>query len=478
MFDFGSLFEGLDLPIGARKTVAAPDGTFRLIGLEPGARFSVFALRKLQDAKTARCTERVEVREGAHGVVLRWRESLGIVVRVLDADTGSPIEELDVSVGPVRKMTVVGMSVPLPMRQPVPQRHFADGLVQIDGISVDDGKDPLSIEVRAVGRRPWLREDLDATRPGRLDLGVVQLVAAPVVRVTVVCGDEPVAGAKVRLVRVEDSPAAQREDGHGSITFSATAAAPAGSGADATPPVTIGTDKGVATDANGICELTADFAGRARLRVDSSRHACGFGEPFPLPARGVVEQRVVLWLGGTAAVRVVDGHGAPLANATVARSGPEPEDTATAVSDAQGAVSFERVAPGKHSFALQEARASGGFHVDFNGVDGPEAGAISVQIGDGPRCAVPCVAWSLSTASRSIAPRSPSWTCPETAPPRISRPSSARPSSRCLAVSSASTRASARRPASMANTSSRACAQGPDVCSSGTRASRCRPART
>jgi len=385
MFDFGSLFEGLDLPIGARKTVAAADGTFRLIGLEPGARFSVFALRKLQDAKTARCTERVEVREGAHGVVLRWRESLGIVVRVLDADTGSPIEELDVSVGPVRKMTVVGMSVPLPMRQPVPQRHFADGLVQIDGISVDDGKDPLSIEVRAVGRRPWLRDDLDATRPGRLDLGVVQLVAAPVVRVTVVCGDEPVAGAKVRLVRVEDAPA-DREDGpRTSIMFSTTATTPANSGADPTTPVSIPvTDTRVTTDANGICELTADFAGRARINVAASGHAAFWGQPFELPSRGVVEHRAVLWRGGTAAVRVVDGHGAPLAGATVRRSGAEPKDTATAKTDAQGAVSFKHVAPGTHSFALDEASASsGGIRIDISGVGDSDVGAISVQIGDG-----------------------------------------------------------------------------------------------
>ncbi|HZN37613.1 MAG TPA: carboxypeptidase-like regulatory domain-containing protein [Planctomycetota bacterium] len=385
MFDFGGLFEGLDLPIGARKTVAAADGTFRLIGLEPGARFWVFALRKMQDGKTTRCTERMDVREGAHGVRLRWRESLAIVVRVLDADTGSPIEDLDVSVGPVRKMVVVGMSVPVPMRQPVPQHHFADGLVQIDGISVDDGKDPLSIEVRAPGHRAWLRDDLDATRPGRLDLGVVQLVAAPVVRVTVVCGDEPVAGAKVRLVRVEDAPA-DREDGpRSSIMFSTTATTPANPGADPTTPVSIPvTDTRVTTDANGICELTADFAGRARINVSASGHAAFWGQPFELPSRGVVEHRAVLWRGGKAAVRVVDGHGAPLAGATVRRSGAEPKDTATAKTDAQGAVSFRHVAPGTHSFALDEASASsGGIRVDISGVDDSDVGAISVQIGDG-----------------------------------------------------------------------------------------------
>jgi hypothetical protein len=385
MFDFGGLFEGLDLPIGARKTVAAADGTFRLIGLEPGARFSVFALRTLQDAKTTRCTERVEAREGSHGVRLRWRESLGIAVRVLDADTGSPIEDLDVSVGPVRKMTVVGMSVPVPMRQAVPQRHFADGLVQVDGISVDDGKDPLSIEVRATGRRAWLREDLDATRPGRLDLGVVQLVAAPVVRVTVVRGDEPVAGAKVLLERVDEAQA-DREDGpRTSIMFSTTANTPANSGAEATTSVNIPVaDTRVTTDANGICELTADSGGMARIRVSASGHAAFWGQPFELPSRGVIEQRALLWRGGTAAVRVVDGHGAPLAGATVRRSGAEPKETATAKTDAQGAVSFEHVAPGTHSFALDEASASsGGIRVDISGVDDTDAGAVSVQIGDG-----------------------------------------------------------------------------------------------
>ena len=386
MFDFGAMFEGLDLPVGARRTTAAADGTFRLGGLEPGARFSLCALRQLQAGQPTRCTERAEVREGSSGVQLRWRETLGLVVRVLDADTGAAIEDLDVSVGPVSRMVVLGMSMPIPMRQPVPQHHFTGGIVQLDGIGVDDKNATLSIEVRAPGRRPWSRDDVDATRPLRIDLGTVQLAAAPVVRVTVVCGGEPVAGAAVRLEKVEDARSeAGGARGMRSISFSATATAPAGDGQEPAQHVQLGErDTRVATDARGVCELTADCEGRARVVVESALHAPCRGEPFDLPRRGVVEQRAELWRGGTASVRAVDGHGAPLANAAVRRVGAEPKDTETATTDAEGTLVFLRLLPGAHTFAIEAAgKAAGGVRIDLGAAAGTDAAGVTVAIADG-----------------------------------------------------------------------------------------------
>lgn len=350
--DIQGLVEGMGLPIGARQAEVAADGTFEVRGLEPGAAYEVFGFRNaMEGTMSARCTERVDVREGATGLQLHWRETLSLVVRVLDAATGLPLEDLDVAVGPVHQMKVLGMTVPVPMPQPVPTRHFANGIVQIDGIAIDDGDGKkVAIEVRAHGRRPWSRDDIDVKVRGRIDLGTVQLAAAPIVRVVVTDTKGPVAGASVRVAPVDPDDEADTDR---SLSFSTTVAAPGTAGNEANR-VTTNDARTVVTDANGIAEVTAVLAGNAVVVVESDHHARWHGQPFVLPERGTIEQPAFLVRGGTVRIHALDGHRAVLADATVRRRGPRSDDSATATTDASGTAAFERLTPGTHRFELAE----------------------------------------------------------------------------------------------------------------------------
>lgn len=361
LIDLGGIVESLELPIGGRIARVAADGGFRLLGLEAGARYRVHAFRGGSERDVvARCTDRVDVREGAAGVELRWRPTLTLVLTVQDAATGAPLEELDVACGPVRKVEVLGMSIPAPMRRPVAQRRFANGIVVIDGLGIEDGKDPqLSIEVRAKGHRTWTRDDLVASSPGRMDLGVVRLDAAPIVRVRVRSGEEALAGVELELEPVEsDDEAPRGATVSHSVRFSGDANAP--SAIDAATP------GHATTDRQGIAELTADFEGNARLVLRSPLHAIAIDGPFALPSRGVLEREVALTTGGAVHVRARDGHGVPLPRARIRRVGPlGDDDTETGIADENGELVVERLTPGTHAFTLLEGEreADGGMSI-------------------------------------------------------------------------------------------------------------------
>ena len=336
LIDVAGLIDSLDLPVGARTTEVRADRSFHLLGLAPGASYLVFAVHA-----DARCTNRVDVREGATGVELRWRPTFSIALQVVDAETGAAIEELDVSVGPERRIEVLGMSVPAPMRRPIEQRRFPGGRVLIDGIALDDGDEPrLSVELRAAAHRTLTRDDLAGDAQGRMDLGIVALEPAPVVRVHVVdTAGNPIQGAELAL----------------------ESTAPVGVG----PAIRVATtihyaepqgavvENKTLTDAQGVAEIGADHAGEAKLMVRSAQHAPLDVEGIDVPPRGVIEREVVLLAGGRARVRVRDGHGAPLPQAKVERSSDVVEhDAETLDAGADGEIVFARLAPGTHRFAL------------------------------------------------------------------------------------------------------------------------------
>lgn len=366
LIDVAGLIDSLDLPVGARTTEVRADRSFHLLGLAPGASYLVFAVHA-----DARCTNRVDVREGATGVELRWRPTFSIALQVVDAETGAAIEELDVSVGPVRRIEVLGMSVPAPMRRPIEQRRFPGGRVLIDGIALDDGDEPrLSVELRAAAHRTWTRDDLAGDAQGRMDLGVVALEPAPVVRVHVVDTlGNPIQGAELALESTAPAGDGPR------IRVSTTIHNTADRGDDAT--------KTVRTDAQGIAEIGADRGGEAKLMVRSAHHAPLDVPGIDVPPRGVIEREVVLLAGGRARVRVRDGHGAPLPSAKVERSGDVVErDAESLVGDVDGELVFERLAPGTHHFALVDGEARARGSVRIEGLFA-EQGDVSVTIHDG-----------------------------------------------------------------------------------------------
>lgn len=377
LLDLGDLVEGMDLPIGAREGVVAADGTFVVRGLDPDAAYAVHGLRTPPGAMPTRCTERAQVRAGASGVHLRWRATFAIVARVVDAATGQAIEDLDVAVGPVHRMKVLGMSVPVPMRQPLPQKRFANGVVTIDGVAVaeGDGKQ-LSVQFRATGRRPWTRDDIDPPTAGNVDLGTVQLAEAPVVRVTVTDALGPVAGARVRVA----APADQDGEPRRQVSFSTTVSAP---GTRNDPPTSANAAEVLVTDAAGVALVTTE-PGSTSLVVESATHSRWQGPTFEVPTTGTVDHAAFLVRGATVRATVRDGHGQLLAATAVQRRAEKGDDTEKVTTDPNGVAVFERVAPGAHVFSVPASRTSSPLRVGLSlGATGLRDGEVRIDATDG-----------------------------------------------------------------------------------------------
>lgn len=274
------------------------------------------------------------------------------------------------------------MSIPTPMRRPVPQRRFANVVVVIDGLGIEDGKDPqLSIEVRAKGHRTWTRDDLVASSPGRMDLGVVRLDAAPIVRVRVRAGAEALAGVALELEPVEsddDEPRGATVSHSVRISGDANAS----SSTDAVAP------GHATTDAQGIAELTADFAGEARLvlrsplhaiaerwtvRVAAARHPRARGRAHDRWRRARARAR---WSWCAAAARAHPSRRAP--GRRRHRDGHRRRERRTRL--------VERLTPGTHAFTLLEGEreADGGVSVLGLTLDAEDRG-VRLTIADGVR---------------------------------------------------------------------------------------------
>lgn len=379
LFDFGNLLDDLDVPADGRTAMVAADGTFTLTGLAVGRTYRVFAQQLPDGQMPSRCTEAVECPGGSHGVLLRWRPTAELVLRVVDAETGAPLETLDVAVGPMRQVAVLGIDVAVPMRQLVPQQHFPGGEVRLPGLGVDGGEaDRWSLEVRAAGHRSWIRDDLEL-RPGRHDLGVASLGVAPVVQVTVQAGGRPVAGAIVEIDEVEDQErslqvGATVSAGHGESTTSGTTTATIGGGPER------GHDR---TDEHGRVRITTDLVGQGRLVVHSDQHAPYRGEPFALPARGTVEQTVTLLNGGSVTVQVFDRDGNPVPGVVVVRSADDGDGDEERTTDADARTTFARLAPGKHTFARKIQDSGHGLTIGGLGLPRSIPGSKSVDVVDG-----------------------------------------------------------------------------------------------
>lgn len=387
--DLGGLVEGLGVSAGGRSATVTKDRTFELRGLDPNESYTVWAANSdAKDRVPVKCTLAQDVRAGTSGVQLHWREPLTVLVRVVDA-AHQPIEQLDIAAGFVKEIKMLGMSVPVPTVRPMRQKNYPEGLVRIDGLEVvEKDKEVFAIEVRAHGRRPWKRHDVEVPRSGIVDLGVVRLDESAVVvaRVVEAGTGEPIVGADVELLEVEDEADESNGSGGGSISFSTNVSTSRGDGpsprdlmlADARKSM-VGT-----TDSNGECRITADFDGDARLQVRAKGYAQAGAGPFAVPARGDIEVDVPVHRGGTVQVTSVDGHGKAAPRVFVRRKGPFDGDEKTLRTDENGLLTFEALSVGEHSFKLLDVDPgeSGGLKVGLTGILDASSGK-PVQVIDG-----------------------------------------------------------------------------------------------
>lgn len=380
------MLDNLPFAMGSRTSAVADDGTFALDGLGTGERYRIWAVQNERSTVQMNpCTERVEVEAGTRGVELLYEAGVTVTFSVIDAETKAPVEVL----GVLPKLSSGSNDLSALIQSQLgtnKARTYAGGRVSLTHLR-PKSRQKLDLEITASGYAPFTRARIDLPQVGSLDMGTIPLQPVPVVqvRVTAAAGGEPVEGATVGLVPVEE-----QSPGSGGFNVSFTASAAVA--APITRPSSAAKHSAV-TDANGICTVNSLPGSTVHITVHSDDHAPYRSEEIRLPDHANAEHRAALVAGGTVTVTVVDGDGEPVPNAMVTRTNaPDSTVSNTEVrdsrrTDGRGVARFAHLVPGGHVFGLgNEPEESGGVRTSVrvnDSEDEDEAGWSSAVVGEG-----------------------------------------------------------------------------------------------
>ncbi|MEM7199179.1 MAG: carboxypeptidase-like regulatory domain-containing protein [Planctomycetota bacterium] len=349
---------GGDLLMSEHSTDVADDGSFELAGLRADQSYEVWASQTGRGLLQINpCTERIELPAGTSGAELRFEEGVTVTATVVDATSDQPLTELRVRPslsGGGSLLEQLGTRIGGDKTQSYP-----GGRVTVANLR-PKRRQTLTLRVTALGYGDFERKDIDLPTRGRIDLGVLRLEPAPVVRVRVIdaASRQPVAAARVTLRAVASSESHEHEGGSMSIQFSTSFSSGDADG----PPAAYSFDpdsrrRTAQTDAEGRCVLNSLPGATARLEVHSRDYAAFTSDPTPLPSHDDFEFEAELLTGGTIDVTVTDHLGQPIRNATVDHRAPGAIRSRERT-DARGVAQFERLAPGEHEFRLRRQRKS------------------------------------------------------------------------------------------------------------------------
>ena len=340
----------------ARVAEVEKSGAFLVRGLEVGQRYSLQARRAESEGEhgfweRSRSND-VQARAGDAGVVLAYQPEAAILFTVFDSATRAPLERFQVESG-------IDWPIPLTDEQGRPRKVFPGGVARVGGLRPGSDQERVRLNVRATGYRDHERADIAVRAGQELDLGAIFLDPVPVVRVHVTDQKtgEPIAGASVRVQKQQgDSFSVRREisisedDGHEMIDF--------------------GEGRSGLTDEHGWAEITSYEGETVDLSARAKGYAPGKLGGTLLPRGERIERELALTRGGEVLVRVLDARGMPLTGAGVEHR----SDTDAAqgglfvmggprgpreITDSEGTVLFENLAPGLHSFRLGEGEGGG-----------------------------------------------------------------------------------------------------------------------
>ncbi len=340
----------------ARQSKLGADGSFLVQGLRDGKQYDLSLRRKRGDeplAFAARLSARVSARSGDRKVELRYLPESSIAFTVIDATTRKPVETYRAE-GNMNDAGFDGGFDPASAQQQHPE-----GKGRVEGLRPRTPNATARLKIRAPGYQDWERKDLALAEGEELDLGLIELAPAPVLRVTVLdeASGRPVQGARVRLRKEFDKGAAL--DG-----MRMGAAISIGGGPADSEPGEFEFDEpdvhSARTDENGLALVNSFEGASCTLSVEHKQHAPFASEPFTCAVAGAEERTVRLGEGGSARVRLVDGTGAPVAGGTIehrASKGGSPEGldffaggSSREVTDEKGETLFRHLAPGTHRF--------------------------------------------------------------------------------------------------------------------------------
>ena len=342
--DAGTMFGEAGLGFGEKQVDTGADFTFELRGLQVGKTYRVWATQNGRGfAGNAVCSQRLETASGTAGLELRFDAGITVTFQVHDGKSAAPIERLWV------KDQLRGGGGMEDMMAFMPRsgrsKAYPGGSVTIANLRPKK-KQSLTLAIDAIGYTSFERKDIALPTTGTLDLGVIELDPAPIVRVLVTAGTDrrPVAGATVKLT--EANPSTKR-GGDPKDLLAGMAQSMGGGGAG---------PRSGKTDAQGICELNA-FGSPMFVGVTTKDYAPYRSEPVA-NSSGPIQHEVALVRGGSVAVTVLDSGRELVAAARVEHTTPTGERD-NRETDKQGLATFERLAPGEHKFRLGKAGGRG-----------------------------------------------------------------------------------------------------------------------
>lgn len=350
------------------------DGTFVIKGLKQDRSYQLSAREGENRYWAPTRSAAVTARAGERGVELQWRVEAALVFQVVDASTGSPLEDFDVSAG-------IDWKAPLTDDSGSPKKHHPEGRVRYGGLqAAKDGSD-VDLEITAKGYETFERDGIELRAGEELELGTLRLTRVPLVRVKAVddLTGEPVAGVRVSLREERQRPANGILSEVQELTVEID-----DSGVE--DFVDFGSGSSARTDEHGIAELSSLPGKTVRVTGKHKDYSDAIAKGVRLPLGQDHELELRMQVGGTVVVKVVDSLGEPLAGTKVehrkpGQGGMQYFGMGDDVTDAEGKKTFEHLEPGTHRFKI--GRGLGGGMV-FGGGGEVFVSAVTVDDRGGP----------------------------------------------------------------------------------------------
>ena len=317
----------------------APDGRFLLETLDPGIEYELVLLPSAEDpiSMTGFAGLRSEptvVAAGSNAAVLRYVKGAEVRLQAIDKQSREPIENFTVVMGASFALA------PLTGRDGQPLRFHPEGRAVFEDVHPPAiemaAEQRWRLRVDAPGYVSGRREGFEVPERGQVDLGQIELVAAPIVTVRVIDAGsgKPVRSAQVRLTRAS----AIRSDEIDMDQFLGEPSARE------------------RTDGEGRVRLTSFAEEPSRLTVVKSGYATYVQEDLIVGLQPR-EVEVRLFEEGEVEVLVLDSDQRPVRGAAVLRERvDDTEDRARERADGAGRALFRKLVAGSHRFRIEENR--------------------------------------------------------------------------------------------------------------------------
>lgn len=308
-------------PAGDHTGKIEADGSFVLPGLVPGARYRVRAIAKQMFVNTIELSQPEDASAGGSSVTLQFDPGVTVTFQAIDRKTKKPVEAMSIA----GRYGDEPAFLQLTETASDPPSLFPGGKVTLYELRPEDGPQTLHLSIDADGYFRNSSVVVDVPESGTVNLGKVEMDAAPLLKFRVV---DAVTRKPVRRARVTVDP------------MDAPAVSPAGSlGGDSGEP---GGDEEATdeekedqaaaeemlfgqyrvrsrgrTDREGYCPLSMVSGDFASLEVKARGYGTHVVAPFFVPEDDEDEIVIELFGGGTLQVSVTDTGNAPAVMARV-----------------------------------------------------------------------------------------------------------------------------------------------------------------